>query len=66
MQYDLGDKWLFPFDKITKGSDIIIYGFGKVGKTYIRQLDKLNFCNVICTVDSEYKRYIKKVFRFSR
>ena len=51
------DKWLFPFDKVKKGSNIIIYGYGKVGKTYIQQLEKLNFCNVICIVDSAYEKY---------
>ena len=50
-------KWLFPFDKVKKGSNIIIYGYGKVGKTYIQQLEKLNFCNVICIVDSAYEKY---------
>lgn len=51
------DKWLFPFDKVNKGSNIIIYGYGKVGKTYIQQLEKLNFCNIVCIVDSAYKKY---------
>ena len=50
-------KWLFPFDQVKKGSNIIIYGYGKVGKTYIQQLEKLNFCNVICIVDSAYEKY---------
>ena len=50
-------KWLFPFDKVKKGSNIIIYGYGKVGKTYIQQLEKWNFCNVICIVDSAYEKY---------
>lgn len=59
------DKWLFPFDKVEKGSNIIIYGYGKVGKTYIQQLEKLNFCNVVCIVDSAYEKYqdnVKKIF----
>lgn len=51
------DKWLFPFDKVEKGSNVVIYGYGKVGKTYIQQLSKLFFCNVVCIVDTAYEMY---------
>lgn len=42
---------VFPFDKVEKGENIIIYGAGDVGKLYMKQLSKLNYCNVVLWVD---------------
>ena len=51
-QYDI-----FPFEKVICGSEIILYGFGKVGKRYIEQLRSTEFCNVKCIIDRDYEKY---------
>lgn len=48
--------YLFPFDKVNKDSNIIIYGAGNVGKDYIKQLKQLNYCKVLLWVDGNYER----------
>lgn len=44
---------LFPFDKVKKGSNIIIYAAGDVGKLYLKQIEATNYCNIICFVDAD-------------
>ena len=51
-QYDI-----FPFEKVVYGSEIILYGFGKVGKRYIEQLRTTEFCNVKCIIDRDYEKF---------
>ena len=34
----LGYYHVFPFDKVEKGSSIIIYGIGEVGENYLKQI----------------------------
>ncbi|MDC7279111.1 glycosyltransferase family 8 protein [Butyrivibrio fibrisolvens] len=45
----------FPYEKIPKGSQLVIYGAGKVGKNFVEQLNKTNYCEVVLWVDSRYK-----------
>ena len=54
---------LFPFDKIEKGSNIIIYGAGEIGRCLKEQIDITNFCNIICFLDKESSN-IKKVDKY--
>lgn len=46
--------WKFPFEKVKKGSDIILYGAGKAGQDLYRQLIESEFCQVILWVDRDY------------
>lgn len=46
---------LFPFDKVNKNDDVVIYGAGNVGKLFIRQTGLLDYCNIILWVDQNYK-----------
>lgn len=46
-----GNHYLFPFGKVNRGENIVIYGMGKVGKGYVEQLHKTNYCNVAAVVD---------------
>ncbi len=46
--------YLFPYDKIKKGSRIVIYGGGKVGKSYVSQLRKIEYCNILSWVDKNW------------
>jgi len=54
LDFDLPD-YLFPFSKIEKDSNVIIYGAGEMGRQYIMQLQKTNYCNVLFAVDRNYK-----------
>lgn len=54
---------LFPFDKIEKDSNIIIYGAGEIGRCLKEQIDITNFCNIICFLDKDSSN-IKKVDRY--
>lgn len=51
------DRYIFPFDRVKCGSKVIIYGAGRVGKLYISQLKKLNYCRVVAVVDRNYAEY---------
>ncbi len=56
--------YLFPYECIEKGSDIILYGFGKAGRQYYQQIQENKYCNVRYAVDETIGR--KKVFDFVR
>lgn len=49
--------YLFPFDKISENSKLIIYGAGMVGHDYKRQLEKLCYSEVVLWVDKNYTKY---------
>ena len=57
-------RFLFPFGKIASGAKVIIWGYGVVGKSYVNQIEKTDYCEVVDIVDSglvESKKYdIKK------
>lgn len=44
---------LFPFELVPYSSRIIIYGAGRVGTDYIRQINKSGYCEIICVVDKK-------------
>lgn len=50
-----GFRYLFPFDKVSKGERIVIYGAGDVGTQYAKQLGALNFCKVVAFADTYAK-----------
>ena len=52
-------KYIFPFDKVEKGSKVILYGAGVVGSTYYHQIKKVNYCEVVLWVDKNYYTYRK-------
>lgn len=43
----------FPYEKVTKGSNIIIYGAGLVCKSYLEDLQTTQYCKVICLIDRD-------------
>lgn len=47
--------YLFPFKNVKKGSKIILYGMGVYGQLLYGYLKKTAFCEVITTVDRNYK-----------
>lgn len=46
---------IFPFEEIQRGSTVILYGAGKVGRKYMEQNEKYRFCSIIMWVDREYQ-----------
>lgn len=50
-------KYLFPYELIPKGMDIIIYGAGTLGQEYLQQMVMTNYCNVVGLVDRKRKDY---------
>lgn len=45
---------LFPFEAVEKGSRIVIYGAGGVGREYAEQLAMTGYCDIICFLDKNY------------
>lgn len=39
--------YLFPFDRVTKGSRVVVYGAGRVGKEIIKQAVELSYCDIV-------------------
>lgn len=48
---------IFPFDKVSKGDKIVLYGAGNVGRLYHTQLQRLDYCEVVLWVDRNYEKY---------
>ncbi len=46
---------LFPFQKVPRGSDIILYGYGVYGRQYAEQIRKSNYCNIQYIVDRNWE-----------
>lgn len=47
---------LFPFNKIPRDSNIIIYGMSNIGKNFVRQINNLCYCNIVGCIDKNYDR----------
>lgn len=52
------DYYLFPFGAIEKGSRIVLYAAGDVGKDYYRQIRDTDFCKIVLWVDKNPKEKI--------
>lgn len=44
-------QYIFPFDRIEKGSRIALWGSGKVGQDYWKQIRNTKYCEIIDIVD---------------
>lgn len=44
-------QYIFPFDKIEKGSRIAVWGSGKVGQDYWKQIRATGYCEMVDIVD---------------
>ncbi len=47
---------IFPFGKVPKGSSIILYGGGNIGRQYYRQVYSQDYCNIILWVDKNAEK----------
>lgn len=48
--------YIFPFDRVDKDTQIIIWGLGIIGKEYINEILAINYCNVKYIIDSYSNR----------
>lgn len=48
-------KYKFPFELICRDENIIIYGAGRVGQDYVKQIVASGYCNIKKWVDRNYK-----------
>ncbi len=55
-------NYLFPFDKVEKGSDIVIYGMGLAGRQYLEQVKALEYCNVVALVDRDASKFARSQY----
>ena len=49
--------YLFPFERVRPGEDIIIYGYGRVGQWFFAQILETRYTHVSAVVDKDYDRY---------
>lgn len=52
-----GVQYLFPFELIRQKSRIIIWGAGKVGTAYYKQLMHTHYCDVVLWLDENWEKY---------
>lgn len=53
----LQNDQVFPFDKVSKGERIVLYGAGNVGRLYHAQLLKVDYCEVVLWVDRNHENF---------
>lgn len=58
--YQKGTQYLFPFDKVRKGARVVIYGAGLVGHSYMEQISRLEFCEVVLWVDKNFQNFTEE------
>lgn len=51
--------FLFPFESVERGTRVVLYGAGKVGKDYFVQLKKTGYCQLISWADSAWENMDK-------
>jgi len=47
---------MFPFNKVSKDCNIVIYGMGTVGKGFVNQINCLSYCNIVGVIDKDYRK----------
>ena len=50
-------EYMFPFELVSAGSKIVLWGAGKVGRIYRGQIERLHYCDVVAWVDSNDRAY---------
>lgn len=45
--------YLFPYECVNKDEEIVIWGGGKIGKSYCAQLQETNYCKIINVIDKK-------------
>lgn len=63
---DIPKRHLFLYEYIPKGSNIIIYGLGKQGDSYIKQIEATGYCNILGVSDENISKAEKYNYAFLR
>lgn len=50
-------QYLFPFGKVKRGSRVLLYGAGEVGRSFYAQMVKTQYCEQIIWQDRQFKKY---------
>ena len=48
--------YLFPYESVPQGSVIVIYGAGKVGEEYVKQIQEDNYCRILYVADKNFEK----------
>lgn len=48
-----GKDYVVPYGRIERGCRLVLYGAGRVGKSYHKQLTESQYCNVVLWVDKK-------------
>lgn len=48
--------YIFPFGNVEKNESVILWGLGVVGKQYVEQIKKTNYCNILFVADKEWNK----------
>lgn len=51
------NHYLFPFHKVPQNCRLVLYGAGRVGQTFFKQLKRIDYCKLIGWVDRDYRIY---------
>lgn len=54
---EYANRYLFPFHRVPKGCRIVIYGAGKLGQEYVRQVMETDWCSIVALVDRNHEAY---------
>ena len=57
---DKKKEWRFPREKIPKGSKVILYGAGEVGRVFYDWINDTGYCNLLLWVDEKYDKINSK------
>lgn len=63
MTFDDEYCFLFPFELVPAGSDIVIYGAGNLGEKYIKQLETTKYANIAAVIDKNFENKQDYIYR---
>lgn len=55
------EHFLFPYEEVEKGSKIILYGAGNVGRDFYFQIKHSSYCSIQAWVDKNFMQYDSQV-----
>ena len=44
-------EYLFPYESVPRNSRVVIYGAGRVGRSFLRQMLRTGYAHVVCLMD---------------
>lgn len=48
--------WRFPYEKVTPGERIVLYGAGQMGQDYKAQIDLTGYCKLVLWLDQKFEQ----------